>query len=65
LNGLALAAIEGNASAIQDQVLLAARAVARALAATGEDPMRVPDAIASALAHLLTVYMVAGEADAA
>jgi hypothetical protein len=64
LDGLALASIEGNAAAIHDQLLLGARALARALAATAEDPMRVPDDIATALAHLLSVYMVASEADA-
>jgi hypothetical protein len=65
LDGLALASIDGNATAIHGQLLRGASALARALAATAEDPMRVPDEIASALAHLLTVYLVASEADAA
>ena len=65
LNGLAFASIEGNATAIQDQLRVGARALSRAVAATAEDPMQVPDQIASALAHLLTVYLVASGAEPA
>jgi hypothetical protein len=42
-----------------DQSRLAAIAVARATAATAGDRMRVPEELASGLAHLLAVYLIA------
>ena len=37
-------------------------ALARASAATADDDLRVPDETATALAHLLALYMIATEA---
>jgi hypothetical protein len=44
-----------------DQARLATLALTRATASTANEPMLVPGQIAEALAHLLVIYLVAGE----
>jgi hypothetical protein len=62
LLGLEPAVIEETAVVAQAQARQAAVALTRAAAATETDGMPVPDEIATALAHLLALFMIAGEA---
>jgi hypothetical protein len=59
------ASIEGVPAPTGDQARRVAVALSRAAAATGDDVMRVPDEIATALGHLLALFMVISEAIAA
>jgi hypothetical protein len=54
--------IEGTAAIAQGQARRTAIALTRGAAATADDGVAVPDEIASALAHLLTLFMIASEA---
>ena len=54
--------IEGTAAIAQAQTRRAAVALTRAAAATETDGIAVPDEVATALAHLLTLFMLASEA---
>jgi hypothetical protein len=54
--------IEGNTAVAQALVRRAAVALTRAAAATEGDGLAVADEIATGLAHLLTLYLVASEA---
>jgi hypothetical protein len=65
LVGIEPTLIEGAAVVAQERVRCTAVALARATAAAAEDQMRVPDEIATALAHLLALLMIASEAIAA
>lgn len=62
LAGIEPAWIEGGAAVAQDQTRRAAIALTRGAAATAENGVGVPDEIATALAHLLTLFMIASEA---
>jgi hypothetical protein len=62
LAGIEPAPIEGTVAITQEQVRRVAVALTRAAAATAEDAMRVPDETATALAHLLTLFMITSEA---
>jgi hypothetical protein len=54
--------IEGTAAIAQAQARQAAVALTRAAAATEADGIPVPDEVATALAHLLTLFMLTSEA---
>ena len=54
--------LEGDASLAQAHTHRAAVALTRAAAATEASPIGVADEIATALAHLLTLFIVATEA---
>jgi hypothetical protein len=54
--------IEGETAVAQALVRRAAVALTRAAAATERDGLAVADEIATGLAHLLTLYLVASEA---
>jgi hypothetical protein len=56
------ASIEGVPAPTGDQVRRVAVAISRAAAATADDVMCVPDEIATALGHLLALFMVISEA---
>ena len=56
------ALLEGGRGPISTHVRRIAVALARASAATADDDLRVPDETATALAHLLALYMIATEA---
>src|SRR4051794_22833168 len=56
------ALLEGAGGVAREQVRRSALALTRATAATAEDDMRVPDEIATGLAHLVALYMVMSEA---
>jgi hypothetical protein len=62
LRDLEPALIEGTTAGAQVQARQVAVALTRAVAATDADWMGVPDHIATALAHLLTLFMIADEA---
>jgi hypothetical protein len=62
LRELELTLIEGTAAGARAQARHGAVALTRAAAATEADEMAVPDEIATALAHLLALFMIAGEA---
>lgn len=62
LRDLEPAPIEGTPAGAREQARCAAVALARAAAATEADWMGVPDETTTALAHLLTLYMIADEA---
>jgi hypothetical protein len=62
LRELEPALIEGTAAGAQGRARQATVALTRAAAATEADEMAVPDEIATALAHLLALFMIAGEA---
>ena len=51
--------LDADAPVLLDHARLAAIALTRATAATGDDRMLVPDELANGLAHLLAVYLVA------
>src|SRR5947209_6890011 len=61
LRDLEPALIEGTTAGAQAQARQVAVALTRAVAATDADWMGVPDHIATALAHLLTLFMIADE----
>ena len=52
------ALLEGSAAVAQAELRRTATALTRATAATAEDGMRVPDEIATGLAHLLALFML-------
>lgn len=56
------ALLEGGSGAMYTHVRRIAVALARASAATADDDLRVPDETATALGHLLALYMIATEA---
>lgn len=56
------AGIEGTVAPTGDQARRVAAALSRAAAPTADDVMRVPDEIATALGHLLALFMVISEA---
>ncbi len=62
LRELEPALIEGTATGARAQARQAPVALTRAAAATETDEMAVPDEIATALARLLAVFMIASEA---
>jgi hypothetical protein len=62
LVGIAPARVEGVHAVAGAEVRRVAVALGRAAAATAEDPMRVPDELATALGHLLALFMVIVEA---